>query len=624
MARTRSVGKKAKKKSPAKKRSTPKKARSKSRRQSKTTHGSTPVLRVPTADLTDLDWLTRISQDPSKLEHIIFIQKNVRAIITRSRSKQIYLLRADPYKDSTQEYRKVVWDAEQNRYTWIETGPVLLRQSSETAQPDNDINVEEAIRKKCPLWAIDSFWVVLWVVIFLASIYICIGIYLETFVLGSKFSNSKIPDNIPIFADWSDCEQHLSTSDTDADVSPRKQFNTCILACNATTAIGNLEVYFLPNLLFNVSLLQTMEYFKSKKVDGELKSSMLWELIIQPSFAVLIYLFATNIFYYLTCGWKCSIKKKCGGKKLGCLYWFGQQNSHRQRLCCIVQKEIGRFLINYDLKLKQKRKILAHERLNITLNIFVEDKRENVPTRHRKHKIQMRTINEGPLLGDNGCFGGRNDALYFDKLINNTKPWDKIKRKFAPFLHTAKLRSLFGHICDGEWMEQGRKISKQMKDQIINRLSMFFGGAYICQDQGLHYTSQEYVFGITYEAPDLEKGTKQKCRVLVMRLDALKRMNELWREEPRSFDFVDNPYAWGRVQNLSTMLGLYQNCNGGDAFAFKNPASGQFSEGLSTIGRQLWKNKPWKEADGPLVGTLHIAASGPTFRAEPHGFGNDT
>ena len=80
--------------------------------------------------------------------NIIIIQKNVRAIITRSRSKQIYLLRADPYKDSTQEYRKVVWDAEQNRYTWIETGPVLLRQSSETAQPDNDINVEEAIRTK--------------------------------------------------------------------------------------------------------------------------------------------------------------------------------------------------------------------------------------------------------------------------------------------------------------------------------------------------------------------------------------------------------------------------------------------------------------------------------------------
>ena len=52
-----------------------------------------------------------------------------------------------------------------------------------------------------------------------------------------------------------------------------------------------------------------------------------------------------------------------------------------------------------ERELEDYRETMMHERLNVTLNIFEEDKNENVVAWQKRHKLHMRTINEGPVRG---------------------------------------------------------------------------------------------------------------------------------------------------------------------------------------------------------------------------------
>ena len=52
-----------------------------------------------------------------------------------------------------------------------------------------------------------------------------------------------------------------------------------------------------------------------------------------------------------------------------------------------------------ERELEDYRETMMHERLNVTLNIFEEDKNENVVAWQKRHKLHMRTTNEGPVRG---------------------------------------------------------------------------------------------------------------------------------------------------------------------------------------------------------------------------------
>ena len=57
-----------------------------------------------------------------------------------------------------------------------------------------------------------------------------------------------------------------------------------------------------------------------------------------------------------------------------------------------------------ERELEDYRETMMHERLNVTLNIFEEDKNDNVVPWQKKHKLHMRTINEGPVRLFFFCF----------------------------------------------------------------------------------------------------------------------------------------------------------------------------------------------------------------------------
>ena len=118
-----------------------------------------------------------------------------------------------------------------------------------------------------------------------------------------------------------------------------------------------------------------------------------------------------------------------------------------------------------ERELEDYRETMMHERLNVTLNIFEEDKNDNVVPWQKKHKLHMRTINEGPLLGDNGCFGGKWDNYVFKILLRDNEPWNSNKNFYAPFLQTSPLRKKF--FKNNKF--NAAKIVKQMRDQIVNR-----------------------------------------------------------------------------------------------------------------------------------------------------------
>lgn len=298
-------------------------------------------------------------------------------------------------------------------------------------------------------------------------------------------------------------------------------------------------ILFLCNLSFSsfVLLLLTSNCFEllqflsrqvlnvnKTAIPKEMQESVFWELLIQPFFGVIIILFFTKTLNWLSCNRECSIKKNCGGPSKG----------PRHELCPSPCRPCLKKCIKGDEReMADLREEMVHERLNITLNIFEEDQRDGVVDSKRQHKLHMRTINEGPLLGDNGCFGGKWDNLIFKILLRDNEPWNLRKNEYAPFLQTSPLREMF-------WENNkfdGAKIVKQMRDQIVNRLSMLFGSAFIAQDQGLQYVSKKYIFGITYEERDKKSGTRPKCRVLVMQEESLRRMATMWRDDPMTFHF---------------------------------------------------------------------------------------
>ena len=139
----------------------------------------------------------------------------------------------------------------------------------------------------------------------------------------------------------------------------------------------------------------------------------------------------------------------------------------------------------YDMDDPEKLKqLLKYDRLNITLNILEEGHSPWGNTYPRRqdsgagHQIHMRTIHESPLTD---CFGGEQDPYVLKTMIKENQPWDPQKNVVAPFLSADVLKGLKDRTINS--------FSKQMTDQIINRLSMLFGGAYVAQDQGLEYQS---------------------------------------------------------------------------------------------------------------------------------------
>lgn len=209
----------------------------------------------------------------------------------------------------------------------------------------------------------------------------------------------------------------------------------------------------------------------------------------------------------------------------------------------------------YDMDDPEKLKqLLKYDRLNITLNILEEGHSPWGNTYPRRqdsgagHQIHMRTIHESPLTD---CFGGEQDPYVLKTMIKENQPWDPQKNVVAPFLSADVLKGLKDRTINS--------FSKQMTDQIINRLSMLFGGAYVAQDQGLEYNSCQYVFGLTYEEPDPDKNTRQKVRCLVMKEESLKRLVELWEIDPLRFDFSKNPYSEVRTRHLINMYRIYRD-----------------------------------------------------------------
>jgi len=342
-------------------------------------------------------------------------------------------------------------------------------------------------------------------------------------------------------------------------------------------------------------------------IDDKMKQSLVWEILVQPVVLYLIYAFFKYATVWLSCNRTCSIKKNLGGKRDG-PRWY---------LCCGGAKRRGgwccgpclqRCLKGHEIEMSDLKKEMQHERLNVTLNIFEEDTNDEIADHNKEHKLHMRTINEGPLLGDNGCFGGKWDNLIFHILLRgDLKMWNRDKRKgpvnkYAPFLQTSPLREEFYNNAKFD----GARIVKQMRDQIVNRLSMLFGSAFIAQDQGLHYVSEKYIFGITYEENDVKIGTTKKCRVLVMQEKSLRRMKQLWDEDIQNdritFHFKDNYYAQTRTRALITMIELY---DASQRHTFRNSASAM----SMVVGQAQDHNEL---SDRPLIGEMFIAASGPT------------
>lgn len=211
---------------------------------------------------------------------------------------------------------------------------------------------------------------------------------------------------------------------------------------------------------------------------------------------------------------------------------------------------------------------LKYERMNVTLHILEEGKwpwGEKYPERYdnkeevaigRPHKIHMRTLHEGPLVGAHGCFGGEQEPWVVKKMLKDNKPWNDQNgdvMKVAPFLTT--------HVLKGLHESDQISIAKQMTDQVINRISMLFRGAHIAQDQGCHVSSCEYVFGLTYEKPDPLKRTNQKVRCLLMRKKSLERLNEEWNckagGDPLRFCPM-NEYGRRRCMDLLTLHSLWK------------------------------------------------------------------
>ena len=120
-------------------------------------------------------------------------------------------------------------------------------------------------------------------------------------------------------------------------------------------------------------------------------------------------------------------------------------------------------------------------------------------------------------------------------------------------------------------------------------------GAYVAQDQGLAFSASEYIFGLTYEEPDPEKNTNQKVRCLVMKKSSLKRLVELWKEDPLKFDFNDNLYAEQRTKHLINMYRIYQD---------RQVLTQWVNVAVNPGGEKV-------EVMGALVASLFIAAQGP-------------
>ena len=190
-------------------------------------------------------------------------------------------------------------------------------------------------------------------------------------------------------------------------------------------------------------------------VSGLVKKAKLMQTILESPFYVL---FIQSIAILIT-GWVLSTVWKTINKFY--FFLFGKQMIHET-----------------TDELKEQ---LRFERLNVTLNILEEGTApwgDPYPRRTDRngeivigagHKVHMRTINEGPLMGNLGCFGGEEDPWVLKKMLKDNKPWNS-KNKVAPFLSTSVLKNLGDrHI---------NSFAKQMTDQIINRLSMLFGGKY--------------------------------------------------------------------------------------------------------------------------------------------------
>ena len=156
-----------------------------------------------------------------------------------------------------------------------------------------------------------------------------------------------------------------------------------------------------------------------------MKQSLVWEILVQPVVLYLIYAFFKYATVWLSCNRTCSIKKNLGGKRDG-PRWY---------LCCGGAKRRGgwccgpclqRCLKGHEIEMSDLKKEMQHERLNVTLNIFEEDTNDEIADHNKEHKLHMRTINEGPLLGDNGCFGGKWDNLIFHILLRgDLKMWNR-------------------------------------------------------------------------------------------------------------------------------------------------------------------------------------------------------
>ena len=244
---------------------------------------------------------------------------------------------------------------------------------------------------------------------------------------------------------------------------------------------------------------------------------------------------------------------------------------------------------------------LRYERLNITLNILEEGcppygRTYPKPTAQKQgqgHKIHMRTIHESSLMD---CFGGEQDPWVLKTMLKGAdQPWEA-SNPVAPFLSAVVLKGLSD--------TKMNSFTKQMTDQVINRLSMLFGGAYVAQDQGLDYKSSQYVFGLTYEKPDENKNTRQKVRCLVMKETSLKRLCELWDEDPLHFDFHHNAYSEHRCLHLINMYRIYKDRSILESVVKR---IGQRNDAEEKEEEEVEEQVP---VMGCLIYHLHIAAQG--------------
>ena len=148
---------------------------------------------------------------------------------------------------------------------------------------------------------------------------------------------------------------------------------------------------------------------------------------------------------------------------------------------------------------------------------------------------------------------------------------------------------------------------------------MLFGTAYVAQDQGLNFRQSMYIFGITFEEANHEKGINAKCRVLMMRYDSLHRMVHLWQTEPWKFQFPTKSTYWrARVKDLCKMLEIYEkeadSLNSTNLHFHRRRTLGNLLQlkttELSTIKTALTSPTRRSERHGPLVGKLYIACAG--------------